>query len=550
MSKRKRFELWSVLSTAIFCVLILFLIYPMFMLLRESVWTPADGFTIKNFVKFFSSSYYYGTILNSFKIALSVTLLSLLIGIPFSYFYSFYQLKGRKLLLVLSVLCCMSAPFIGAYSWILMMGRSGFITTFFKNVLHINLGSIYGFKGILLTQTTKLFPLVFIYMNGAFRNIDSSLIEASSSLGSSKSKQFLEITLRLTTPTLLAAALLVFMRSLADFGTPMVIGEGYRTFPVEIYNQFLAETGADFGFASAISVIAIVLTGLIFLLQKYTTKKFEFTMSALHPVEPKKAKGLAGVLVNLYCYIVVGISILPQVYIVGLSFRNYKNSVRLDGYSFKNYADALKRGLRTATVNSAVYGITALLLIIILAVFVAYLVVRRPNVLNHTIDTVSMLPYIMPGTVVGIALVIAFNKKPFVLTGTMAIIVVALVIRRLPYTVRSATATLMQIPLSVEEASISLGASKLKTFVRITVPMMKNGIISGAILSWVAIITEISASIILYNNKTITLTVGTYTSIVRGMTGTGAVFAAITTVLTVISMIIYLRVSKTEDIKL
>ena len=105
MSKRKRFELWSVLSTAIFCVLILFLIYPMFMLLRESVWTPADGFTIKNFVKFFSSSYYYGTILNSFKIALSVTLLSLLIGIPFSYFYSFYQLKGRKLLLVLSVLC-------------------------------------------------------------------------------------------------------------------------------------------------------------------------------------------------------------------------------------------------------------------------------------------------------------------------------------------------------------------------------------------------------------------------------------------------------------
>lgn len=401
-----------------------------------------------------------------------------------------------------------------------------------------------------LTEDQTSVTLVFIYMNGAFRNIDSSLIEASSSLGSSKSKQFWEITLRLTTPTLLAAALLVFMRSLADFGTPMVIGEGYRTFPVEIYNQFLAETGADFGFASAISVIAIVLTGLIFLLQKYTTKKFEFTMSALHPVEPKKAKGLAGVLMNLYCYIVVGISILPQVYIVGLSFRNYKNSVRLDGYSFKNYADALKRGLRTATVNSAVYGITALLLIIILAVFVAYLVVRRPNVLNHTIDTVSMLPYIMPGTVVGIALVIAFNKKPFVLTGTMAIIVVALVIRRLPYTVRSATATLMQIPLSVEEASISLGASKLKTFVRITVPMMKNGIISGAILSWVAIITEISASIILYNNKTITLTVGTYTSIVRGMTGTGAVFAAITTVLTVISMIIYLRVSKTEDIKL
>lgn len=265
MSKRKRFELWSVLSTAIFCVLILFLIYPMFMLLRESVWTPADGFTIKNFVKFFSSSYYYGTILNSFKIALSVTLLSLLIGIPFSYFYSFYQLKGRKLLLVFSVLCCMSAPFIGAYSWILMMGRSGFITTFFKNVLHINLGSIYGFKGILLTQTTKLFPLVFIYMNGAFRNIDSSLIEASSSLGSSKSKQFWEITLRLTTPTLLAAALLVFMRSLADFGTPMVIGEGYRTLTVGTYTSIvrgMTGTGAVF---AAITTVLTVISMIIYL---------------------------------------------------------------------------------------------------------------------------------------------------------------------------------------------------------------------------------------------------------------------------------------------
>ena len=550
MKEKKGFEFWSILSGVIFCILLLFLIYPMFMLLRESVWTAEDGFTAKNFVKFFSSSYYYGTILNSFKIALTVTVLSLLIGIPFSYFYSFYRLKGRKLLLILSVLCCMSAPFIGAYSWILMLGRSGFITVFFKDVLHINLGNIYGFRGILLTQTTKLFPLVFIYMNGAFRNIDSSLIEASSNLGSSKAKQFYGITLRLTTPTLLAAALLVFMRSLADFGTPMVIGEGYRTFPVEIYNQFLSETGSDFGFASAISVIAILLTGAIFLLQKYTTKKFEFTMSALHPIEPKKPKGLAGVLMHLFCYIVVIISILPQVYIVGLSFRNYKNSVRLDGYSFKNYADALNRGLRNATINSAVYGVAALLLIIILAVIVAYLVVRRPSVLNHTIDTVSMLPYIMPGTVIGIALVVAFNAKPLVLTGTMVIIVVALVIRRLPYTIRSATATLMQISISVEEASISLGASKLKTFVRITVPMMKNGIVSGAILSWVAIITEISSSIILYNNKTITLPVGTYSSIVKGTTGVGAVFAAITTVLTIISMIVYLRVSKTEDIQL
>ena len=132
------------------------------------------------------------------------------------------------------------------------------------------------------------------------------------------------------------------------------------------------------------------------------------------------------------------------------------------------------------------------------------------SALNNTIDTLSMLPYIMPGAVIGLALLIAFGKKPFALTGTMTIMIIALVIRRLPYTIRSATATLMQISMSIEEAAISLGASKAKTFVKITVPMMANGIFSGAILSWVAIVTELSSSIILYNQKSITLTMSTY----------------------------------------
>ena len=176
--------------------------------------------------------------------------------------------------------------------------------------------------------------------------------------------------------------------------------------------------------------------------------------------------------------------------------------------------------------------------------------VRRGSVLNNTIDTLSMLPYIMPGAVIGLALLIAFGKKPFALTGTLAIMIISMVIRRLPYTIRSATATLMQISLSIEEAAISLGASKLKTFTRITVPMMANGILSGAILSWVAIVTELSSSIILYNNKSITLTMSTYVAISRGNYGLAAAFAAILTVVTMVSLIIYLAVSKSEDVNL
>jgi len=159
-----------------------------------------------------------------------------------------------------------------------------------------------------------------------------------------------------------------------------------------------------------------------------------------------------------------------------------------------------------------------------------------------------MVPNIIPGAVVGIALILALSQRPFVLTGTMAIMVIAMCIRRLPYTVRSSVAILQQIPLSVEEAAISLGASKLKSFFRVTVPMMSNGIISGAILSWVTILTELSCSIILYNSRTMTLTVSIYAMVTRGTDGPAAAIATILTLFTVASMVLFMAVSKNRDI--
>lgn len=547
--KRRKFEVWSAISIALLLAFLLFFLYPLCTLLKQAFTTEESGFTLDNFVKFFSKPYYYNTILNSFKVSVAVTLVSLFIGIVFSYFYSFYRLKGEKFLLIASILCCMSAPFIGAYSWILLMGRSGDLTRLLK-ALGLPAGSIYGFGGILLVQATKLYPLVLIYMNGMFSNLDNSLMEASANLGCSGLKRFWKVILRLSMPTVLAAALLVFMRAFADFGTPLLIGEGYRTFTVEIYKQFLSETGSDYSFASAISVIAIVLTAAIFLLQKYATKKFSFTMNALHPVEKKAPKGLGGVLMHVFCYGVVAVSLLPQIYIIYVSFRNSKMGVFQKGYSLANYQAALDKLLLRATGNTVLVGVIALAAIVLLAIMISYLVVRRPNFINHSIDTISMMPYIMPGSVIAIALVIGFGKKPLVLTGTLAIMIIAVIIRRLPYTTRSATATLIQIPLSVEEASISLGASKMKTFFKVTVPMMSSGIISGAILSWVSIVTEVSSAAILYNNRSITLTVGTYAAVSRGNFGEAAAFAAVTTVLTALSLFLYMRLNRGKEIQL
>ena len=544
--------MWIAVSAVLFLLFLVFLIFPLFQIMKQSVIADDGSLTLAQFRKFFSQKYYTNTISNSLKVTLAVTACSLLVGIPMSYFYSFYKLRLSKLVFTISILCCMSAPFLGAYSWILLLGRSGVITTFFRNSFGINIGNIYGFGGILLVQTLKFFPLVFIYMNGAFRNIDNSLMEASANLGCTGIKRLFSVVLALVMPTVLAASLLVFMRAFADFGTPVVIGEGYMTFPVLIYREFVNENGADYGFASAISVIAIVVTALVFLAQKWATRKFSFSLNSLHPVEKKEAKGIGGFLMHAYCYIVCLIAFMPQVFIIYLSFRNTNvaGTIFVDGYSLGSYRAAMNRLLLRSMGNTVKLGLLALLFIIVIAILISYLTVRRKNALNDTIDTFSMIPYIMPGVVIGIALLTAFGHKPFKLTGTFTIMLLAVIIRRLPYTIRSATATLSQIPMSIEEAAISLGASKLKTLTRITVPMMSSGILSGAILSWVAILTEVSSAIILYNNRSITMTISAYVAITRGNEGMAAAFAAILTVMTIISLLVYLKISKSEDIRL
>lgn len=542
----KFFDIWKAVSIVILCLYALFLIYPLFKLLYNAFFLDGS-FTTQYFQSFFSQKYYVKSIFNSLKVSVCATALSLIIGIPLAYFYQMYEIKGKTVLQVLIILCSMSAPFIGAYSWIMLLGRSGVITKFIEALIPIRMPNIYGFNGILLVESLQLFPLVFLYVSGALKNIDNSLLEASENMSCSGFKRFITIVIPLCMPTIIAAALMVFMRAFADFGTPLLIGEGYQTFPVIIYNSYFAETGGDHNFGAAISIIAIVITAIIFLIQKYINGKFNFTMSALHPIERKTIHGIHSLFVNFYAWAVVAIAFLPQLYVIYTSFLKTSGKIFLKGYSLDSYRYAFTH-LTKAIPNTFIIGGIALVIVIILAILIAYLVVRRNNILNKIIDTVSMVPYIIPGSVVGIALVMAFNKKPLVLTGTITIMIVALVIRRIPYTIRSSTATLQQISLSIEEAAISLGSSKLQAFFKITVPMMANGILSGAIMSWVTIITELSTAIILYNLNTITLTLATYTYVSRGNYGIAAAYATILTVTTIISLLIYMKVTGNKEI--
>ena len=547
-SKRFRLDVWGWTTIVILLLYALFLLYPLSLLLKMAF---SDGvhFTLANFAKFFSRKYYSITLLNSFKVSIAATIASVAVGVVLGYFMSVFKIRGAKLLRMCIVMATMSAPFVGAYAWIMLLGRNGVITNSLSRLFGITMPDIYGFNGILLVFVTQLFPLVFLYVQGAMSKMDASLLEASENLGCTGFKRFFKVVLPLISPTVLAGALLVFVRAMSDFGTPMLIGEGYRTFTVILYNEFVGEVSQNKGFASAIAIIAILITMVVYFSQNIVAKKQAFSMNALHRIEKKKLHGFSNFIVHFITYVVVGISILPQLYVVYTSFQKTSGQIYVDGYSLQSYQDMFSR-LGRSIQNTIVIPAVSLLIVVFLAVLIAYVAVRRRNVLSGAVDVISMIPYVIPGTVIGIAMISAFNREPLVLTGSMLIMVVALVVRRLPYTIRSSVAILQQIPLYVEEAALSLGSSKPKAFFTVTLPMMSSGVLSGAILSWVTLISELSTAILLYTGKTQTLTVAIYTQIVRGNYGIASAMATVLTVMTLLSLVIFNKISKDGDLTL
>ena len=554
MKRQSSWNIWTVAATLIFVGYLLFLIYPIITILGSALFVDGQ-LSLGNFASFFSRQYYFDTLMNSFAVSGMATVLALLLGTVLGYVFAMFQFRGKKLLQILIIVASMSPPFVGAYSWILLLGRQGAITKFLQIYLGFGEINIYGFAGIVLVFTLQLFPLVFLYVSGALKNVDSSILEAAESMGSRGAKRFFSVLLPLLMPTIVAAALLVFMRAFADFGTPMLIGEGYRTFPVTIYEEFISEVGnTNSAFASALAIIAIVISLVIFLIQQVVANRFSYSMNSLHPIEPAPVRSWKKVVMYILVYGAIFIAVLPQGYLVYTSFRNTKRMVTVAGYSFENYANAIRRD-GVSIINTIRIPLLGLAIVLVVGTLLAYLAIRKKNAFTGLLDTLSMLPYIIPGTVLGIAFITAFNSGVggtgfLTLTGTVAIMAISFALRRLPYTVRSSEAALRQIPVTIEEAAESLGSSRLNTFLKITLPMMASGIVSGAILTWITMISELSTSVLLYTVKTRTMTVAIYTEVVRGNYGIAAALGTILIGFTVLSLLLFMKISKSDSLTL
>lgn len=548
--KGKLLDGWTIVAILCFVFFAVFFIYPILQVLLSSIIDSKTGqLDFSYFVKFFEKKYYTNTIKNSFKVTTLATLFTMIVGTTLAYITRTVKIKYKSLIDVLLIISVVSPPFIGAYSWITLLGRQGLITKVINSIFGITYKGIYGFDGILLVFTIKLIPLVYLYVSGALKNMDNSLSEAAESLGAIGWKKIKDIVLPLILPTILAAGFLVFMRVLADFGTPKLIGEGFRTLPTLIYDSFIGDLTSDRRLAATISVIIIIFTAALFLVQRYISGLRKIEMTALNPMEPKKEKGFKNIISHFLVYLFTFLAILPTVVILHNSFRNSRGTVYLPGYSFVNYSNAF-RTLSHTIKNTYLFSFIAIILVVIIGVIIAYTSVRKQSKITNILDVISMFPYIIPGSILGIALIIAFNKRPLLLSGTAFIIIIAYVIRRLPYTIRSSSAILRQINLNVEEASQSLGANPFKTFLFVTLPMMVPGIVSGAIMSWLSIISELSASVILWIVSTKTLSIEIYFQVMDGNYGVASALSTVLITTTVITLLLFFKITGKREIDL
>ncbi len=544
----KKFNAWTVLTLILLTLFLLFVIYPIGMLMAKSLVTGGK-IDLSYFVKFFTKRYYWITLVNSFKVTICSTLLACLIGVPMAYILRSVKIPCSEFLNVLIVISYLSPPFIGAYAWIQLLGRNGFITKIINAIFNVKLHGIYGFAGIVLVFSLQSFPLIYMYVSGAMKNLDNSLNEAAESLGCNAFQRVTKVIFPLVMPSLLAGMLLVFMRVFSDFGTPMIIGEGYKTFPVMLYTQFMGEVGTNDGFAATMCIIVIVIALMFFFIQKFLGRKFTYSMTALKPIEAQPVTGHKKFWSYFFVFFTTFVAALPQLTVIITSFIGTINGSLFTGkFTLDNYRNIFSKGNTSAITNTYLFGLEAIVIVIICGILISYLSVRKRNALTGVLDVLTMFPYIIPGSVLGISFLYAFNGPPFLLGGTAIIIIVSLSIRRMPYTIRSSTAIIGQISPSIEEAAISLGASQMKTFIKITIPMMLPGVISGAIMSWITLISELSSSVILYTSKTMTLTVAIYSEVIRSSFGNAAAYSTILTLTSIISLLIFFKATGSKDL--
>lgn len=533
----------------IFLFLFLFILYPLAILLTDSVVVEKNinGTTLKtigfaNFIKIFKMTNFRHAISNTLWLGLISGIGATVIGFLFAYVDSYVDVGSKivkKLFGVVSILPVVSPPFVLSLSAILLFGRTGVIT---RGLFNMNNTQLYGWRGIALVQILTFFPVCYMMLKGLLKNIDPSLEEAARNMGAGRFKVFQTVTFPLLLPGIGNAFLVSFIESVADFANPMIIGGNFDTLATSIYLQL---TGAyDKSGATAMAVVLLVISMGLFILEKYWLER-----KSVATLTGKATRGRAAITDSSVRIPLVTICTLLTVFVISMYIlvpfgslfkiwgRDYHLSLKWYEYIFKN------KGYRVFT-DSMLLSAIASPITALLSMIIAYLVVKRKFFAKGFMEFVAMLAMAVPGTVLGVGFIRGYNSGLFHsgilsgLYGTGAILVIVFIVRSLPIGTRSGIAALRQIDRSIEEAAYDMGADSAKVFQTVTLPLIKESFISGLVTTFVRSITAISAIILLVTPKYLLITVRINEHAEKGNYGIACAYATILIVITYVAITI------------
>ena len=530
-----------------FLFLGLFLLYPLFNVFSASVLDgEGEKFTFANYVKILGRPFYRGAVLNTLAIGVAATITTILVAVPLAFALARLPVPGKAAIIALAAMPLVLPSFVSAYAIVLLLGRAGVVTQWLQS-WGIGFGSIYGAGGIVLVYTLTLYPYVLLPAMAAFKAVDVSVEEAAQSLGSSPRRTLWTVTLPIVIPAILAGGLLVFIETLENFGVPFVLAEDMPIFAVEAFKLFVGETAPNPSSAGVLGVLLIAMTSLVLLIQRrfLASRRFATGARAAPPIL-RVGPGLR-ILASAYCWLVVLLALVPFFAIVVLSFMEFRGPVLHPNFSLANFAALFERSTRPL-LNTLLFATLAAVGVTLVGVPIAYVVTRLRSGLASLLDVVATLPFAVAGTVLAIGFVVSFNSGWLILTGGPLIMVLVYTVRKVPFAVRSSSAILHQIDPSLEEASISLGRSPLQTFGRILVPLMLGGILSGFVLTWVTIASELSATVVLYSGQWRTLTVVMFQALEGGGGGIATAAASTLIIVTLVPITLLYRLVRRYEL--
>jgi len=536
------------LVSPLYMVLLAYVIFPLFETFLASV-KPDGEWTWRNYLRFFSLEHTAN--LEALWTSIYISVLSVItcgiVGVTMAFLLERYEFPGRRLLSVLVLVPMALPPLIGVLSFTFLYGESGIIPRGLQAMFQLEEVpfALKGIWGVLTVHTFTMYTYFFMTASAAIKGLDPALEEAAASLGAGRLTIWRRVILPMLTPAMVASSLLVFMIAMASYTAPLIFGID-RTMTMQIY---LSRTNGDLDMAATQStILSVVSIAFLLIMRWYQGVRSYQQQSKGVSIHRKEVKSPVGRYVAMVLSVIGTIILmLPILVLVLISFSvdgTWTVQVLPPEYTLSHYVELFtdSKTWRPIANSLQLSGISTLG-ILIFGVAAAYAMVRLPFRGKTLLDTLIMLPWALPGTVVAINLIAAFSEPNIfsfgqVLIGTFWIIPLAYFVRHLPLVFRSTAATLMQLDHSVEEAARNLGATWWQSFRRVVFPMSFGGIMAGTLLAFVQCIGEFVASILIFTPSTIPLSVAVFQRMYSFEFGTACAYGVLQIV--VIILVLFL----------